>query len=149
MKENKEYKEKRFGKAALLSLGIVAFVLSIASFYIGIFACVKMTHWAKFVILAIGVIVGLFLLAMAVMIFIVSFSLINTIQSVRDLNQGKGTANVRLCDKCGRVISKTAFVCEHCGAKQQTDNVKVCSECKTNNNAEAEYCEKCGHEFEE
>lgn len=144
------YKEKKFGKSALLLVGIVTIALAVASIFGGVYAVLHMSHWAKYIIVSVAGIVGLLLLALGITMLIVVCSMINFSKSVRDLNTGKGLANARLCEFCGKVISKSAEVCEHCGKKLNEGlGMKTCPECKTKNSAKAEFCEKCGKKFEE
>ena len=43
--------------------------------------------------------------------------------SVKDGNSAKGTANVKLCDKCGRELDDNDTVCPNCGkeVKKEVD----------------------------
>lgn len=144
------YREKRYGKFWFVLIAIILIGLAVASVYGGVYAVLHMTHWAKYVIITIACIVALVLAGFGIFMILFSFSLINSWKSVRDGNKSKGVANTRLCDKCGRVITKNAEYCEHCGAKQQTGlGLKTCPECKTKNSGNAAFCEKCGHEFKE
>ena len=143
-----KYKEKRYGKLTFILFALVIIAIAAASVYGGIFAVINMTHWAKYIIVSVTSLIGLGLGGFGIVLFALSFSLINSKQSVRDGNQAKGIANARLCDMCGRVISKKAEFCEHCGQKQQSGlGMKDCPNCKTQNSALAQFCEKCGEEF--
>ena len=144
------YREKRYGKLALILFALVLIAAAAASVYGGVYAVMHMAHWSKYVIVSVAGLVGLFLGLFGLVVFGISFSLINHKRSVRDRNKYKGVSGTYLCDKCGRVISKKAKVCEHCGAVQQIGkHDKKCPECKTKNNATAAFCEKCGYKFEE
>lgn len=143
-----KYREKRYGKLTfvLVALGFIA--LAAASAFGGIVALSKMVNWTRYLVFALACIVALTSGILGFTMFGLSFSMIWKKKSVRDINKGKGVADVRLCDKCGRVISKKAEFCEHCGMDQQSGTgMKECPECKTKNSATAAFCEKCGHEF--
>ena len=126
----------------------ISAALAAASIYGGIYAVIHMTHWAKYIIVVVASIVGLGLGGFGLFLVSLSFSMINQSKSVRDGNKSIGISGTRLCDKCGRVISKKAEFCEHCGADLQSGTgMKDCPECKTKNSATAAFCEKCGYEF--
>jgi len=144
-----KYREKRYGKLTFVLFALILIALAAASVYGGIYAVVHMAHWVKYVIVVVAGIVGLGLGGFGIVLVALSFSMIGSKQSVRDSNKAKGLANGRLCDMCGRVISKKAEFCEHCGGKQQSGlGMKDCPKCKTKNSALAEFCEKCGTKFE-
>ena len=145
-----KYREKRYGKLAFILFAILTIALAVASIWGGVYAVMHMEHWAKYIIVSVAGIVGVALGLFGLFLFGMSFSLINHSKSVRDGNKSKGISGTRLCDKCGRVISKNAEFCEHCGATQQTGlGMKVCPECKTKNSATAAFCEKCRYEFKD
>ena len=142
------YREKRYGKFVVILVSLLLLALAAGSVYGGVYAIMHMAHWSKYVIIVVACIVGLFLALMGFGLLLMSFSMIDSWKSGRDGNKSKGVSNVRLCDKCGRVITKKALVCEHCGAKQETGlGLKECPECGTKNSGPAAFCEKCGHEF--
>ena len=144
-----KYKEKRYGKFVFILFALACLVVASASIFGGVYAVMHMTHWSKYVIVSVAGLFGLFVGAMGVVCVWLSFSMINKSKSVRDGNRMKGIADTRLCDNCGRVISKVAEFCEHCGSKLETGlGMKQCPECKTKNSATADFCEKCGHQFE-
>ncbi len=144
------YKEKRYGKFLFVVMSILLVALGGGSIFGGVYAILRMSHWAKYVISVVAFIVGVLIISFGIFMFMFSFSLINSWKSVRDGNKSIGTANKNLCEKCGRVIAKGALYCEHCGAKQQLGHgLKKCPVCKTQNSGNAEYCEKCGTKFEE
>ena len=137
----------RTGKFTFILLAICCLALAGGSIFGGIYAVLHMTHWAKYVIIVLACIFAFIIAMIGVFLLMFSLSLINSWKSVRDTTI-KGTAHVRLCDKCGKVITKHAQYCEHCGAKQETGlGLKTCPECKTKNSGNAQFCEKCGHEF--
>lgn len=143
-----KYREKRYGKLTFILFSLIMIALGLAAGLGGVVAVVKMEHWAKYVIVSIAGLVGLFLIGWGLFMFIISFSMTGRSKSVRDVNKGKGVSGVRLCDKCGRVISKNAKICEHCGIKQESGlGVKKCPNCKTKNSAQAHFCEECGYDF--
>lgn len=143
------YREKRYGKLALVLLALVILALAGGAIYGGIYAVMHMSHWSKYVIIVVACIIGVVLAVFGLFLFFFTFSMINSWKSGRDGNWSKGVSNARLCDKCGRPISKKAEFCEHCGAKQETGlGMKTCPNCKTKNSALAEFCEKCGQKFE-
>ena len=145
-----KYREKRYGKFLFVLIALVMLALAGGAVFGGVYAVMHMNHWAKYVIVVVAGIVGLMLLAMSVFMLIFSTSMINSWKSVRDGNKSKGLANGRLCDKCGRVITKKAEFCEHCGEKQETGlGLKACPNCKTKNSGAASFCEKCGYEFKD
>lgn len=142
------YREKRYGKLVVILVSLVLLALAGGSIFGGVYAVMHMSNWSKYVIVVVASLVGLLLALMGLFMLIMSLSMINSWKSGRDGNKSKGVSNVRLCDKCGRVITKKAEFCEHCGAKQQTGlGLKTCPECKTKNSGPAEFCEKCGHKF--
>ncbi len=137
----------RYGKFMFILLAVCCLALAGGSIFGGIYAVLNMSHWAKYVIIVIACIFAFIIGMIGIFFLMLSFSLINSWKSVKD-STIQGTANVRLCDKCGRVITKHAEYCEHCGAKQETGlGLKTCPECKTKNSGNAKFCEKCGHEF--
>lgn len=145
-----KYREKRYGKLTLVLASLVLIALAGLSAWGGFYAVYSMSHWSKYVIVTLAVIVALGLVSLGLAMFLISFSLISKSKSVRDGNRSKGISGTRLCDKCGRPISKKAQICEHCGAKLQTGlGMKDCPECKTKNSATASFCEKCGYEFKD
>ena len=144
-----KYKEKRYGKLTFVLFALILILLAVAGVYGGIYAVVHMTHWSKYVIVSLASIVGLVLGLFGIFMFALSFSMINQSKSVRDENRSKGISGERLCEKCGRVISKKAEFCEHCGSKLNAGlGMKECPKCNTKNSAKAEFCEKCGEQFE-
>ena len=145
-----KYKEKRYGKLTFILFALLFVAVAAASAFGGIVALAKMVHWSRYIVFSLACIVCLCSAIFGFTLIGISFSMIWKKKSVRDVNSGKGVADVRLCDKCGRVISKSAQVCEHCGMKQQHGTgMKQCPECKTKNSATASFCEKCGYEFKE
>ena len=144
-----KYREKKYGKLTFILFALILVLIAVASVMGGIYAVVNMTHWAKYVIVVVASIIGLVLGTFGIFLVALSFSLINQSKSVRDENTSKGIAGPRLCDHCGRVISKKAEFCEHCGKKQHSGlGMKKCPNCKAENSALAEFCEKCGQKFE-
>ena len=144
------YREKRYGKFALTLFALILIAAAAGSIYGGVYAVMHMTHWAKYVIVSVAGIVGLGLGVFGLAVFGITFSMINQKRSVRDRNKYKGVSGTHLCDKCGRVISRKANVCEHCGAIQEIGKRdKKCPDCKAKNNATAAFCEKCGYKFED
>lgn len=142
------YKEKRYGKKELKILTGIVLAVAIISLFLGISACIDMTHWAKWIILAVSIVVALALGVWGIVLIIIVCSTHDEKQSVRDGNEAKGTANANLCEACGRVIEKDAEHCEYCGAKQEAIATKVCKECGHKNKGTAKYCKKCGQELE-
>lgn len=117
--------------------------------YAGIYAFKNVdTTWAKYVLMIVASLFALISALMGISMILISFSMLNRWKSVRDKNTTGGIADVRLCDKCGRVISKGAKICEHCGEKQESGmGMKSCPKCKAKNSAKASYCEQCGYDF--
>ena len=145
-----KYREKRYGKFAFMLTAVLFVAIAAASIFGGVYAVLKMSHWVKYVLVVLGAIVGIGAGVTGIFMLAISPSLINKTKSVKDGNRVKGISDMRLCDKCGRQISKVAEFCEHCGQKQQTGlGMKVCPNCKTKNSATAEFCEKCGGKFEQ
>ncbi|MBE7076659.1 MAG: hypothetical protein E7374_02070 [Clostridiales bacterium] len=142
------YREKKYGKFTLILFALLVIALAGASAFGGAYAVMEMSHWSKWIILAVASVVCLALVVFGVVLICIATSMINTWHSVRDLNTTGKIKDVRLCDKCGRVISKKAQICEHCGTQQETGlGMKDCPECKTKNSGTAKFCEKCGYEF--
>lgn len=67
---------------------------------------------------------------------------------------------LRICEKCGKVISIESTFCSGCGIKQKTIKVKdekkdkkeelhevVCPKCGTISEIDSKFCSKCGFEF--
>ncbi len=145
-----KYRETRYGKTAFVLFAILLIALACGSVYGGVYAILHMTHWTKYLIMVIAGIVALALALFGLYLILFSFSMISSWKSVRDGNKSKGISGTRLCDKCGKVITKHAEYCEHCGAKQHGGlGLKTCPNCKTKNSAMASFCEKCGHEFKD
>ena len=143
-----KYKEKRYGKLTLILVSLALIALAAASVWGGVYALKHMVHWSRYIIIVVASIVGLGLLGFGGFMFSVALSMSGKSKSVRDGNKAKGISGTRLCDVCGRVISKKAEFCEHCGDRQQTGlGVKPCPNCKTKNSATAAFCEKCGTKF--
>ena len=144
------YKEKRYGKFALTLFALALIAAGVASVYGGVYAVMNMSHWSKYLIVTIAALAGLFFAIFGLVVFGITFSMINQKRSVRDRNKYKGVSGTYLCDKCGRVIDRKANVCEHCGAIQEIGkHDKKCPDCKAKNNATAAFCEKCGYEFKD
>ena len=132
------YREKRYGKFALTLFALALIAASAAAIYGGVYAVMNMSHWVKYLIVSVAGITGIGLGSFGFIVLAITFSMINQKRSVRDRNKYKGVSGTYLCDTCGRVISKKAKVCEHCGAVQQIGkHDKKCPECKTKNNATA------------
>lgn len=143
-------KTTRYGKFIFILFALLCLAAAGASIYGGIYAVIHMSHWTKYLIIVVACIFALIVGMLGVLFLLMSFSMIRTWKSVRDTNKSKGTANARLCDSCGKVITKNAEFCEHCGAKQKTGlGLKKCPECNTKNSGNAQFCEKCGHEFKD
>lgn len=139
----------RFGKFVFIILAICCLAIAAGSIFGGVYAVLNMSHWAKYVIITVACIFAFAIGVFGILLLLIAFSLINSWKSVRDTTI-KGTANARLCDKCGKVITKNAQFCEHCGAKQQTGlGLKRCPNCNTKNSGNAMFCEKCGYEFKD
>ena len=144
------YKEKRYGKLALTLFALILIAASAGAIYGGVYAVLNMSHWVKYLIVSVAGIVGLGLGTFGFAVLGITFSMINQKRSVRDRNKYKGVSGTYLCDKCGRVISRKANVCEHCGAIQEIGKKdKKCPDCKAKNNATAAFCEKCGYKFKD
>ncbi len=144
------YEEKRYGKTTLVLFSVFVLALSVAGVFGGVFAVLHMSHWVKYVIVSVAGVVSLALAIWGLTMIIIAFSMTGNSKSVRDVNASKGTAYDRLCDQCGRVITKNAQFCEHCGAKQHSGlGLRSCPNCKTKNSAGAAFCEKCGYEFKD
>lgn len=142
------YREKRYGKTALRLFSLLVIVIGAALIYGGVMALIHHPHWTKYVISVPMFIISIFPIFIGFYMFMITFSMINSWKSVKDGNKSKGIANARLCDKCGRQITKKAEFCEHCGTKQETGlGLKSCPHCKTKNSGAAEFCEKCGEKF--
>lgn len=141
------YREHRYGKSTLVLVSIVMIALAVAAGFGGVFAVVKMSHWAKYVIASVAAIVALCLLFMGVSMLVVSFGMSGYRKTVRDIGYAKGVDHDRLCDKCGKLLNKDDEFCTHCGAKQTPTQKRVCPLCKGKSDPEAEFCAHCGHKF--
>lgn len=141
------YKEQRYGKSTLILVAIIIIALAVASGFGGAIAVIKMTHWAKYVIVAVAGIVALCLSLLGVAMLVVSAGMSGYRKSVRDIGYAKGVDSDRLCDKCGKLLNKDDEFCTHCGAKQLSQSKRVCPLCKGKSDPEAEYCAHCGHKF--
>ena len=142
-----KYKEKRYSKLTFILIAVIFVLIAAACVYGGIYAVVNMSHWSKYIIVAITSLIGLCLGCIGIVMIGLSFSMINSNKSVRDGNEAIGINGTRLCDKCGRVITEQAEFCEHCGEKQQNTSAKVCPSCKAKNSSTAAFCEKCGKQL--
>ncbi len=144
------YREKRYGKLTLILFSLALVALAVASVWGGIYAFNHIENWARIALLVVGIVVAVCLGGFGIFLFLFSFSMIWQSKSVRDGNKAKGISGTRLCDKCGRVISKKAEFCEHCGENQETGlGLKECPNCKAKNSGPAQFCEKCGTEFKD
>ncbi len=145
-----KYREKRYGKFTFTLVSLLIIALGGLAIFGGVYAVMHMAHWAKYIIVAVASIVGGLIALFGLLMFFVSFSMSGKSQTVRDGNRAKGINGARLCDNCGRPITKGAIVCEHCGTKQHTGlGLKSCPNCKTKNSGMASFCEKCGYEFKD
>ena len=143
-----KYREKKYGKLTFVLVALILILIAAAGIYGGIYAVMHMAHWSKYLIVVVASIIGLCLGGFGIFMIALSFSMISQSKSVRDQNSSKGISGTRLCDMCGRVISKNAEFCEHCGGKQASGlGLKECPNCKTKNSGAAAFCEKCGKEF--
>ncbi len=142
------YREKRYGKLSLILFSILVIALGVAAVYGGIFVYNLIPHWSKYLVIVLAIILGLFLVILGAVMFGVALGMSGRNKSVRDVNSTKGTKYDRLCEFCGRVISKKANFCEHCGKKlNEGTGIKICPDCKTKNKSSAKFCEKCGKIF--
>lgn len=144
------YREKRYGKLTFILVSLLIIALGGLAIFGGVYAVLKMAHWSKYIIVVVACLIGGLLALFGLFMFFFSFSMTGKSKSVRDGNEVKGISGTRLCDNCGRVITKGALVCEHCGAKQHSGlGLKTCPTCKTKNSGAAKFCEKCGYEFKD
>lgn len=145
-----KYREKKYGKLAFVLFALCFIAIAAGAVFGGITALYKLPHWSKYIIIAAAGVVTLLSGGFGLFLLAISFSMTGRSKSVRDVNSAKGISGTRLCDKCGRVITKNAQFCEHCGVKQETGlGLKKCPNCKTKNSGTAHFCEKCGYEFKE
>ena len=145
-----KYKEKKYGKLSFILFALIFVAIAILCAVGGALAFKYITNWLKYFLLVIAIVIGLAFLIFGVFLIIISFSLSGRWKTVRDVNTTKGVKYVRLCDNCGKPISKVAKICEHCGSKQQSGlGMKVCPNCKTKNSALSNFCENCGYQFKE
>ena len=142
------YREKRYGKFTMILVSLLLVALAVAAVWGGIYAFTHITMWAKYLLLVLGIVVGLAVGGFGLFMFCIALSMSGKSKSVRDVNKTKGISGTRLCEVCGRVISKKAEFCEHCGDRQESmADYKICPKCKSKNNATAEFCQKCGEKF--
>ncbi|MCQ2564935.1 MAG: zinc ribbon domain-containing protein [Clostridia bacterium] len=143
-----KYREKKFGKFWFVAFALLLIAMAVGTVWGGVYAFLHIEHWTKWVLIVGAGLLALFLVLLGLYMILISFSLINSWKSVRDRNTTKGVKDVRLCEHCGRVISKKAQFCEHCGEPLHEGlGMKKCPECKAENSAKAAFCEKCGHKF--
>lgn len=141
------YKEKRYGKSTLIFVALLILLGAVACVTGGVFAVIKMSHWAKYAIICVACVIAMCLLFLGTSMLVVSFGMSGYRQSVRDIGYAKGVYKDRLCDKCGKLLDKHDDFCKYCGASQPASGNKVCPNCKTKNDVEADFCSKCGYEF--
>lgn len=79
------YREKRYGKLALVLLALVILALAGGAIYGGIYAVMHMSHWSKYVIIVVACIIGLVLAVFGLFLFFFTFSMINSWKSGRDM----------------------------------------------------------------
>lgn len=157
MKKNEKiYKEKRYGRDELFALSVVILLVALALAIVGVVfvvkGCLVSGAWATTWRIILGVILGLlglFLGGLGVVMMITAMSMIKVVDgNVKDVgNSAKGTVNALLCSKCGAELDEKAQVCTQCGAPVNA-TVK-CPECKTINTLNDKYCSKCGYKLKD
>jgi len=153
-KRENMYQEMRYGKKALIVVGIIVTILSLGAFVGGIFLIVRGSMnpggaWEiiwRVVFGAIVVIFGAIFFCIGVAMLAITKSMINTTGgSVADGNRAIGTVNVTKCPKCGTKLEKGAKFCKKCGEKQE---VGKCPNCGLPLSKDSKFCENCGKEIE-
>lgn len=141
-----DYKETKISKKGFIIFAVCTILFAILCLVGGIVGFNLISNFARWIVLILGIILALVIGAVGVTCVMLSFSMTGLAQSVKDGNSAKGIANTYLCDACGRVISKDAEFCEHCGKKQEISKTKKCPKCGAEINGIAQFCEKCGEE---
>lgn len=123
------YHEKRIKKGHLVIFAIVCLILGLCILTGGIllvvFGCKAQNTGIKAIELCFGIImilIGIGASITSIAMLIVSCGMMNVENgSVKDGNSAKGTANVKLCDKCGRELEENDKVCPNCGKEVEKD----------------------------
>ena len=154
MKQKRDmYQEIRYGKKALIIVGIVVMVLSLAAFVGGILLIVFGSlnpngAWEiiwRVVLGSMMVIFGAIFFCIAVSMLSITRTMMPSGEgSVADGNRSIGTANVKLCPKCGAKLDKDAKFCQKCGEKLELD---FCPNCGHPISKGSAFCDKCGKEI--
>lgn len=113
-------------KGALISFGILSFILAILSSVFGVILTIKgastVSEGAGIVKLVFGIILIIAfipLVIFAIKATFVGFSLTATEGSIKQGNIAKqgGTVNMKKCDKCGTELKDGETECSNCGKK--------------------------------
>ena len=147
------YQEIRYGKKALIAVGIIVMVLSLAGVAGGIWLIVKGAMnpggaWEIIWRIAIGAIIaicGAIFFSIGITMLAITRSMMPAGEgSVADGNKSIGTANVKLCSKCGTKLGEDEKFCKKCGEK--VDNCH-CENCGEEISKDSDFCPKCGKEI--
>ncbi len=117
------YQEKKLKKSSLMMFATVCLIIGLLILAGGItlvvFGCRADSTGKMALELVFGIImilVGLGSSGTSIAMLLVGCGMMNVEQgSVKDGNSAKGTANVKLCDKCGHELDDDDKVCPNCG----------------------------------
>ncbi|MGN1227482.1 MAG: hypothetical protein ACI4TX_02440 [Christensenellales bacterium] len=137
------------GKTALITIGILSLVFSIAFLVLGIVMVVGSFGGENVDVLKLVFGIIFILLFFPLVIIGIYFTwtgavLKATKGSIAEDNLGKGTVNKALCKNCGAELSGEKF-CPNCG--KSVTGVVVCEKCGTENKDENSHCKECGCEL--
>lgn len=133
------------GKTALIAFGVLLLIIGALCEVFGVLLVVKV-NVLGIIFGILLILLGLFLLLLSIYFIWVGASQVATKGSLMDDNiaKEKGTANVKLCSKCGNALPQGANNCPRCG--QTASSCKVC-ECGAENNMENKKCTNCGKDI--
>ena len=152
-KRENMYQELRYGKKALMIVGILVTVLSLAGLAGGVLLIVFGSMnpngaWEiiwRIVLGSIIVIFGAIFFSIGITMLAITRSMINTIGgSVADGNRAIGTINITKCPKCGEKLSDDSNFCKKCGEKI---GIEICPNCGLPLPKDSKFCEHCGKEI--
>lgn len=157
MKKNEKiYKESRYGRDELFAISVVLLIVALASAIVGVVLIVKgcvasgvlATTW-RIIVGILLVLLGLFVGGIGIVMLFTAISMIKAVDgSVKDVgNSAKGMANTTLCSKCGTELGENAQVCTNCGTP--VDKSVKCPNCKTINTIDDKFCSKCGNKLKD
>ena len=138
------------GKTALITIGVISLVLCVAFAVLGVVLIVGGVN--KDPLSVVELVFGIVSVVVAIPCFIIGlyFTWVGAVMkatkgSIKEGNEGKGTMNATLCDKCGSALNGESF-CPKCG--ESTSDKKQCQKCGAENNKDTAYCKDCGEKFD-